>query len=151
MPNIQRVKLTRNLFMSLQPGHYIMDNYIPQHYEEIGLNLQKQWEKWRGKNGRTVNLYESKSDCLRDWWKNNSVKGLRSKSKALYRGALNKQIFMDAPDGYHLLFTQDPYPYFELSQARDAQWFNYKKWNGLSVMLFKNYGDCVMERNNIFE
>lgn len=149
MSTAQRVKLSKKLFLSLQPGQYIMDNYIPQRYEEIGQNPENQWENWRNINGRTVTIYDSKAECLRDWWKWNSASAVRSKGSALYLGILNKKVFMDFPSGCYLLFTRDPFSYVELRENREAQWANFRKWNGLSVRIYKNEYDCVMERNDL--
>lgn len=145
----RRIKLSKKEFYSLIPGQYIMDGYIPQRYEEIGSNPEIQWKRWRNINGRTVTIYGSKEECLRDWWRLTTAVSLRSTSKALYLGKLNKKVFMDWPSGYYLMFTQSPYEYLELKENREEQWSNFRKWNGLSVRLYKNHINCVIEKSDI--
>ena len=65
MSTSKRVKLSKKLFLALRPGQYIMDNYAPQRYEEIGDNPNDQWENWRNINGRIVTIYDTKEECLR--------------------------------------------------------------------------------------
>lgn len=143
MSTSQRIKLSKKLFMSLRPGQYIMDNFVPQRYEEIGQNLESQWERWRGINGRMVTICESQTDCLREWLASAATASLRSQDKAVYYGKLDKKLFMESPNGYYLLFTQEPFDHLELQHDREEQWSHYKDRNGLSVQIFKNRKDCV--------
>ena len=45
--------------MTLKPGQYILDNFVPMTYEVIGNDLEEQWENWRGGNGNIVNIFEA--------------------------------------------------------------------------------------------
>ena len=148
MPS-QRTRLSKKLFMSLKSGQYIMDNYIPQEYEEISGQLNVQWENWKSKNGNTVTIYDSKKECLQDWWASNSASTIKSKSKAVFSGKMNKKIFMDFPNGHYLLFTQEPFDYYELAEDRDAQWSDHKHRNGKFIEVFNKNFICVMRRNEI--
>ena len=91
-----RTRLSKKVFMGLRPGQYIMGNTIPLEYEEISDKLVAQWENWKRINGNTVTIYDSKAECLRDWWRLNSGLNVKSKSRAVYEGKLNKKIFMDS-------------------------------------------------------
>jgi len=126
-----------------------MDNFFPSKYEEISNNLDEQWNDWRNINGNTVYIYDSKDECLKEWWSRNSGMKIKKKSKAVYNGKLYKDLFMSAPDKHCILFTQEPYEYFELTEDRNQQWLKYKKYNGLRVQLFKNINDCIVDRSHI--
>ncbi len=147
----QRVKLSKKLFMTLKPGQYIMGNFFPLTYEEIGNNLEGQWENWRKVNGNTVDIFESKEDCLRMWWSLNSGSDLKSTSKAIYDGKLSKRVFMAQPNGYWLLFTQASLEYLELDGDREKQWKEYRQANGRNVRIYKNQGHCILERSAILD
>lgn len=145
----QRTQLSKKLFMSLKPGQYIMDNYVPQEYEEIGGHIDVQWENWKSKNGNTVDIYDSKEECLRDWWSSNSASTIKSKSKAVFVGKMSKKKFMDFQNGHFLLFTQEPFDYYELAEDRDVQWSDHKHRNGRFIEVFNKNFECVMRRNEI--
>ena len=145
----QRVKLSKKLFMTLKPGQYIMGNFFPLTYEEIGNDLEEQWGNWRKVNGNTVDIFESKEDCLRMWWSINSGSDLKSTSRAVYDGKLSKRDFMDQPDSYWLLFTQGSFEYFELGGDREKQWKEYRQANGKCVRIYKNQGHSILERSAI--
>ncbi len=144
-----RTKLSKKLFMTLKPGQYIMENTLPLNYDLITENLDKQWEYWKVVNGYTVTIYDSKEDCLRDWWKLRSGLKTQKKTKFVYEGKLNKKLFMDSSNGYYILFVQEPFDYIELSKDRKKQWLENKNNNGLSIRIFKNHIDCAMYRNDI--
>ena len=147
----QRVKLSKKLFMTLKPGQYIMGNFFPRTYEEIGNNLEEQWENWRKVNGNSVDICESKEDCLRLWWSSSSGLNPKSQSKAIYDGKLSKKVFMAQPNGYWLLFTQGGFDYLELDGDRENQWKEYRQANGRCVRIYKNQGHCVLERSAILD
>jgi hypothetical protein len=147
----QRVKLSKKLFMTLKPGQYIMDNFVPMTYEVIGNDLEEQWENWRGGNGNIVNIFESKEDCLRVWWSSNSGLNPGPQSKANYEGKLSKKVFMAQPNGYWLLFTQGSLDYLELDGDREKQWAEYRHVNGRKVRIYKNQGHCILERSAILD
>jgi len=146
----QRVKLSKKLFMSLKPGQYLMDNYASSTYEEITYDLSSQWNNWKSKNGNIVNVYGSKEECLRDWWALHSGTKLTEKSRAKYLGKMSKKVFMDTPTGYYILFTQEPYEYFQLEEDRNKQWQDCRHNNGRMIRLFENINDCIMERNDLY-
>lgn len=145
----QRVKLSKKLFMTLKPGQYIMGNFDPLTYEEIGNDLEAQWENWQKVNGNTVNIFESKEDCLRLWRSYSSL--IPAQSKAIYEGKLSKKLFMDQPNGYWLLFTQGDFDYVELDGDREKQWTEYRHVNGRNVRIYKNQGHCILERSAILD
>lgn len=117
-----RTKLSKRLFMTLKEGQYIMDNRLPLKYEKITNDHETQWSAWRGYNGSMVTIYDSKSECLRDWWRINSVDTLKARGRVVYRGKLSKRLFMDIPVGRCLLFTQMPMNYIVVSDDRKTQW-----------------------------
>ena len=150
MSTPKRTKMKKKLFLTLTLGQYIMDNYLPSRCEEIGKNPEKQWEKWKNINGRIVTIYDSRKDCLRDWWAKSSVEALRSKSRAVYLGSMSKKVFMETPNGYYLMFTQGTFDCVKLGENREEQWSQYKEWNGLFIMIFKNHVDYALEKNELF-
>lgn len=147
----QRVKLSKKLFMTLKPGQYIMDNFVPMTYEEIGNDLEEQWEDWRKFNGNIVNIFDTKESCLKEWWSLNSGLSPGPQSKANYQGKLSKKVFMAQPNGYWLLFTQGDFDYLELDSDREKQWSEYRHVNGRNVRIYKNQGHCVLERSDILD
>lgn len=120
--NHRRVKLSKKLFLSLKPGQYIMGNFIPLTYEEIGQNPEEQWDNWSMVNGNTVEIFDSKEDCLKMWWQLTSGSDLKPTDRAVFDGKLSKKVFTAQANGYHILFTQAPFDYVELSGDRETQW-----------------------------
>ena len=147
----EHARLSKKLFMSLKPGQYIMDNYLPQAYEKIGENLDEQWLNWRGKNGNKVYIYDSKEECLRDWWSINSASEFKLKSKAVFFGKMSKELFFKFPVGYYILFTQGSHDYYKLSENREDQWLKVKHRNSRVVEIFRKEFECVMRRNEILD
>ena len=145
--NFQRVRLNKKLFLSLKPGQYIMGNFIPLIYEEIGPNPAEQWDNWSMVNGNTVNIFDSKEDCLKLWWELSSGLKLKAPDRAIFGGKLSKKVFLAQPDGYYILFTQAPFRYVELSAERESQWQQIRHSNGRRVKVFKNQVDCMMARS----
>ncbi len=143
----QRVRLTKKKFLSLKPGQYIMGNFIPLTYEEIGPDPEVQWGNWSMVNGNTVDIFDSKEDCLKKWWELSSGSNLKPTDRAIFDGKLSKKVFMTQSDGYHLLFTQAPFDYLELSADREGQWREVHNLNGRRIKIFKNQVDCVMVRS----
>lgn len=145
----QRVKLSKKLFMSLKPGQYIMGNFMPLTYEEIGTNPEEQWDNWSMVNGNSVDIFNSKEDCLRLWWELNSgFKGQRT-TKTVHDGKLSKKVFLAQPNGYCLLFMHSPFDSLEFQETREAQWQAVRHANGRRVQIYKNQSDCVNERNRL--
>jgi len=149
---VQRCKLSKKLFYALKPGQYIMDNYLPSQYERIDEDLDVLWKKWRRVNGNTVNIYDSQKECLSDWWKLNSAEILKAKNeeKIIYEGKLSKEILMDYPDGYYVLFTQYPLDFYELLSDREQLWKKIRSRNGAQVRIFKNHVHCAINVNEIY-
>jgi hypothetical protein len=137
--------------MTLKPGQYIMGNFFPLTYEEIGKNLEKQWDNWRKINGNTVNIFETREDCLKMWWSLSSGLSPKSQSKSIYDGKLSKKVFMAQPNGYWLLFTQGGLDYLELDDERESQWKEKRQANGRNVRIYQNQGHCILERSAILD
>lgn len=144
-----RIRLSKKIFMSLKKGQYIMDNYIPSKYEEIGQDLQSQWEKWKKINGNTVNIFDSREECLAAWWSIHSGKAIKLTSKTIFTGKISKKIFMELKNGNSILFTQGGYEYIELSGDREKQWLECRDNNGRMVKVFNNVNDLIIARNDM--
>jgi hypothetical protein len=148
----QRCRLSKKLFYTLKPGQYIMDNYSPSKYERIDEDLDALWKKWRRVNGNTVNIYDSQKECLSDWWKLNSAEVVKAKNEEniIYEGKVTKDIFMEYPDGYYVLFTQYPFDSYELLADRNKLWEKIKSRNGYQVRIFKNHVHCAININEFY-
>jgi hypothetical protein len=149
----QRCKLSKKLFFTLKPGQFIMDNYLPSHYERIDDDLESLWQKWRKVNGNVVNIYDSKEECLRDWWRSNSAEVVKSEKekRVLYYGKLTRDVFFNYPDGHYLLFTQSPFDFYELSAEREKLWETVKARAGLQIRIFENHALCAIYINEMIE
>ena len=145
-----RVKLSKKVFYALDPGNFIMNNTFPIVYDEITNKKEILWEKWRSNNGRMVNIFNNKEDCLKEWWSRSGQ--IRSnvkeeyKTKEIYRGPLSKKIFYKYMAGHYLLFLQEPFDVVELRENRDTLWGKYAENSGLMVMIFKNQVDALMTK-----
>jgi hypothetical protein len=130
-----------------------MDNYSPSQYERIDEDLDALWKKWRRVNGNVVNIYDSQKECLRDWWQCNSAEVVRAQKdeKVIYDGKLTKDIFIEYPDGYYILFTQYPLDSYELSLDREELWKKIKSRNGKKIRIFENHVHCAIFINKLLE
>lgn len=144
---IRRKRLSKKLFMSLQPGQYIMNNGFPMRYEKITEDIEEQWQHWQEDKGYIVNIYNSRKACLHDWWQLNTRFYSKKPSRASYRGRLSKRLFMGIPNGHCILFTQMPMDYYKISGKRVDQWFSLVDRNGLTVEVFASEFECMMARN----
>lgn len=149
----QRCRLSKKLFYTLKPGQYIMDNYRPSQYERINENLDILWKNWRRVNGNVVNIYDSQKECMRDWWQLNSTEAIKAQKeeKVIYDGKLSKDIFMEYPDGYYILFTQYPFDCYKLSSDRQELWKKLKSQAGSKIRIFENHVYCAIFINKIFD
>lgn len=145
----QRIRLSKKLFMSLKLGQYIMDNYIPSKYELIDENLENQWDKWKKYNGNTVNIFDSKEECLKAWWSKHSGTSIKPNTKSIFTGKISKKIFFELKSGNCILFTQGEYEYIELSEDREKQWLECREKNGRMVEIFNNVNNLIIARNDM--
>lgn len=143
----QRLRLTKKIFLSLSSGQYIMSNTFPMVYEEIGVAPEAQWDNWSMLNGNTVDIFDSKKECLEIWWKLNSGSNLKPVDRVLFDGKLSKKVFDNQPQEYYILFTQEPFDYVELTRDREVIWQQIRQRNGYHIKIFKNKVDCLLAQS----
>jgi len=149
----QRCRLSKKLFYTLKPGQYIMDNYRPSKYERIDEDLDSLWKRWRRVNGNVVNIYDTQKECLKEWWQLNSAEATKAhkEEKIIYDGKLNKEIFMEYPNGYYILFNTYPFDCYELTSERGELWKKLKSLAGRKIWIFENHVRCAIFVNKIFD
>jgi len=145
----QHIRLSKKIFMSLNPGQYLKDNYFPSKHEEITEDLASQWEKWRGDNGNVVHIFDSKEECLAALQPSDSINSINENSKAILIGKISKKMFMELKSGSCILFTQGVLEYFELNEDREKQWLECRHNNGRMVEIFTKINDLIFARNDI--
>lgn len=137
--------LTKELFMSCKPGQYIMGCSKPTEYEEISDDLSAQWDRWSNLVDQMVSISNSKEKCMIDWCYLNSDEIFERRiDELLYRGVIDRNIFMDLPNGYSILFCPLHLAYCELGENRDEQWLEYgDRIDGKKIEIYSDI-NCFM-------
>ena len=63
-----KIRFTKQDFLSIKPGHWILNNALPLHFAQVSKDSKQQWLELKELEGQAVFVFKTQADCQSMWW-----------------------------------------------------------------------------------